>query len=180
MNVIPTWFKALLIGALIGLVLHKIYEAGAETERSKWLLKTTLQTVSNQTELAKKNRDLRVLESRIAAQAVEISTFYRGVYEQKLAEKDRILSAVRTGNQRLSIPITSTAAACAGGISLSPGNRPGTTETPRAELSTEAAEFLIELGADCDAEVIHANEVKDHLAACRAALDQQQLILKKE
>lgn len=179
MNVIPTWVKALLIGAFVGFLLNSAWNSGADFERKKWQLKEAQQTIANQAALAKKDSQMRVLERSLQTQATEITTFYKGVYEQKLAEKDRILSAVRTGNQRLSIPITSAAATCSGGISLSSGNRPSTAETPRAELSTTAAEFFIDLGADCDAEVIHANEVKDHLAACRAALDQQQSILKE-
>lgn len=179
MNVIPTWFKALLIGALIGLVLHKTYEAGAETERSKWLLKTALQTVSNQVAQAKKDRALRVLENRIASQAVEISTFYQGVMDENLKRKDSIIARLNNRTLRLSVPVSGPAASCQSASSVSASDQPEAVGETRAELSDSAAQFFVDYGSGCDAEVIHGNEVKDHLAACRAALEQQQLILKE-
>ncbi|BEV08006.1 hypothetical protein [Methylophilus sp. DW102] len=179
MSVIPTWFKALVIGALIGLILHKTYQAGAETERSKWLLKTALQTVSNQVAQAKKDRALRVLENRIASQAVEISTFYQGVMDENLKRKDSIIARLNNRTLRLSVPVSGPAATCQGAGSVSTSNQPQAAGETRAELSDSAAQFLVGIGAECDAEVIHANEVKDHLAACRAALEQQQFILKE-
>lgn len=178
MNAIPTWFKALVIGALIGLVLHKTYEAGAETERSKWLVKTALQTVSNQVELAKKNRDLRVLENRIASQAVEISTFYQGVMDENLKRKDSIIARLNNRTLRLSVPVSGLAT-CQSTGSVSASDQSQAAGETRAELSDSAAQFLVGIGAECDAEVIHANQVKDHLAACRAALEQQKFILKE-
>lgn len=179
MNAIPTWFKALLIGALIGLVLHTTYEAGREAERSKWLLKTTLQIFSNQAELAKKNRNLRVLENRLASQAVEISTFYQGVMDERLKRKDSIIAGINNRTVRLSIPVTGPAAICQSAVGISASDQPKAAGETRAELSGSAAQFLVGIGNECDAEVIHANEVKDHLAACRAALEQQQSILKE-
>lgn len=179
MKVIPTWFKALLIGAFIGLVLHKTYQAGAETERSKWLVKTALQTVSNQVALAKKDRDLRVLENRIAAQAVEISTFYQGVMDENLKRKDSIIARLNNRTLRLSVPVTGPTASCQSAGSVSASDQSQAAGETRAELSDTAAQFLVGIGSECDAEVIHANEVKDRLAACRAALEQQKFILKE-
>lgn len=179
MNAIPTWFNALLIGALVGFILHKTYEAGAEKERSKWVLDKALQTVSNQVALAKKNSDLRVLENRIASAAVEISTFHQGVMNEKIAQKDLVIAGLRNGTVRLSVPVTSTGDTCQGGISQPTSDRPEAVRETRAELSTAAAEFFVNLGHQCDAEVIHGNEVKDNLIECRAALQQLQLILRE-
>lgn len=179
MNVIPTWFKGLLIGALVGFVLHQVYEAGAENERSQWVLKQALQTVSNQVELAKKNRDLRVLENRLVSSAIEISTFHQGVMNEKLAKKDRVIAGLNNRTVSLSIPVTSTGNSCQVGNSSTAANQSETAGTQRAELSREAAEFLVNFGHECDAVTIESNEVKDHLAACRAALVKQQSILKE-
>ncbi|MDP8567917.1 lysis system i-spanin subunit Rz [Methylophilus aquaticus] len=179
MNVIPTWFKALLIGALIGFVLHQVYEAGAETERSKWVLKKALQTVSNQVELAKKNRDLRVLENRLASQALETFTFYQGVFNEIQAKKQSTLAGVRNGTVRLSVPVTGPTTNCQSTGSGSASDRPEATGETRAELSREAAEFLISYGSEFDEVVNESNQVKALLADCRAALTQQQSILKE-
>ncbi|BEV09346.1 hypothetical protein [Methylophilus sp. DW102] len=179
MNAIPTWFKWLLIAIWCGFAFWRGMYVGEQNERSKWLVKTALQTVSNQVELAKKDRALRVLENRIASQAVEISTFYQGVMDENLKRKDSIIARLNNRTLRLSVPVSGPAATCQGAGSVSTSNQPQAAGETRAELSDSAAQFLVGIGAECDAEVIHANEVKDHLAACRAALEQQQFILKE-
>lgn len=179
MNAIPTWFKGLLIGALVGFVLHQVYEAGAETERSKWLLDKALQTVSNQVEVANKNLDLRVLENRLAAQALETFTFYQGKFNEIQAKKQSTLAGVRDGTVRLSIPVTGPATTCEGRDSGSATDRPQAATETRAELSPEASEFLINYGSEFDEAVNESNQVKDLLTACRAALQKQHLILEE-
>lgn len=179
MNVIPTWVKWLLIALWCGFAFWRGMYVGEQNERSKWLVKSALQTVSNQVAQAKKDRALRVLENRIAAQAVEISTFFQGVMDENIKRKDSIIARLNNRTLRLSVPVTSPAASCQSAGSVSASDQSQAAGETRAELSDAAAQFFIGIGSECDAEVIEANEVKDHLAACRAALEQQQFILKE-
>lgn len=173
--------RVLALGVVIWslLIFWFSYVAGGDAERDKWLLKTALQTVSNQVELAKKNRDLRVLENRLATSSVEISTFHQGVMNEKIAQKDRTIAGLRNDTVRLSIPVTQSGNTCEAGVSQPASDQPETIRETRAELSTAAAEFLVGIGHECDAVTVESNEVKDHLIECRAALQKLKLILKE-
>ncbi|GEM_PF-4714917 len=173
--IIPPWVKLLVIvGIIAGFALY-FYQAGVKHERTKWQSSQHLALIAAAEETTKLEAANRKLERDMASQAAQLSNFYKGQLNEKLAQKERVIVSLRAGAQRLSIP-TRGGQNCASANSSQPANRPSIAETPRAELSDTAGEFLVGLTTEADEVVIESNHVKDLLAQCRAQNQQQQRI----
>lgn len=94
LNIVPTWVKALLIGALIGLIVHTIYNAGVKHERAVWQAKTA----KEQAAIAKANADnLRAAQSLSDTLSANLADAEATINKLTL-EKSREIPHLATGN----------------------------------------------------------------------------------
>lgn len=141
------------------------FSQGEEAEKSRWLARENIQLRAANEEISQLNTQAREQERQHAEAMAHISTQFQEQLHHVKSAKDSVIADLRAGAVRLRIPVTSASASAAcGGIPAeafaSAAGRDGET---RAELSAEAAEFLVGLASEAD-------EVTQQLSACQALL----------
>lgn len=159
---------AILLLALLGLSHGLAYWSGQSAERRDWQLAATTRERDDNAAINDLQQQLRRKESAAASALLAAETRYREGLLNVQAEKNRIFADHVAGRQRLSVPIkpascttTSAAANVAGG---------GADQTQRAELSNEAAEFLVGLAADADSVAVELNRCADQVDVLKSLL----------
>ena len=167
LDLIPVWVKALVIGALVGLLAFKLYDAGVQHERANWKAKENAEIIALKTQALNLGKENRALERQ---HLLDAKTRDEQTTQELQHAKDRetkLLNDVRTGALRLSVA-TKAVQACASGVStIATSEQNSNTET-RAELSDAVAKDILTLGSDADQVTIERNALADEVLACRA------------
>ena len=152
---------ALALVIALSVALRKVYTAGEAAADARWQARELKINEDTARKLADATA-AALAESRAIAKRYNESS---AGYQAKLREKDHALdialNAVRSGERRLSIPVTDSNALCGtaeSGTSAAAGGRDGEA---RAKLSDAAAGFLI-------GEASRADKVVEQLTACQA------------
>lgn len=134
---------------------------GRSIEASAWNKRELAITAESNARLQAAQNALIAKERDQAAQLAMVSGHYQTELKRTNDEKERVVAAVRAGDRRLYVN-----AACPPGRDAVPGAQPaagGRDGEARAELSREAAEFLVSLAGEADA-------VVQQLVACQAVI----------
>jgi hypothetical protein len=168
---IPSWVKLLsiplLTAVLIGMFhLHgqQQFKHGEQAERAQCFARDNEQLASANAKIKSLEEKYRQQEQDAATVIGLISSQYQRELHHVKTDKDRIIADLRGGAYRLRIPVTSAPDTCgsvAPEAAASARRRDGDT---RAELSNEAAEFLVGLASEAD-------EVVKQLGACQAVIN---------
>ncbi len=171
MKIIPPWVKVLVILLLSGLLIgafnlygNQQFARGEKAERSLWL-------ASKNVELVAANAKVKSLEEKYRQQERDANTALAVIsfqYEKELhrvkTNTDRTIAGLRDGSVRLRIPVTYARHACGGAVSAVEPSPIGGDDATRADLSSAAAEFLVDLTSEADA-------VVEQLIACQAVVN---------
>lgn len=136
------------IAAMIGAYVYGRHD-GRELANAFWQAREAQIQADVQAVKDQAAERVREAEKASAARVVAISADYQADLQRLNDEKDALLSDVRAGRRRLSIPATCDA----GGGAPVPGAAAGTggrDGEARAELSGEAADFLVALASEAD------------------------------
>lgn len=166
--VIPPWLKwlgALLVVAAVVIAIYSYgrqqFGLGEQAEKARWLARETAELAAANVKINALQTAARTAERDHAMRLAAVSAQYQEDLKHAQARKDRVIADLRTGAQRLRIPVAGAGCAGAGGMpetGPATGGRDGGTT---AELSQPAAEFLVGLASDAD-------QVAEQLKACQA------------
>lgn len=161
MKMIPGWVLPLFYGLLaiaIGLSIYFYgahqYDLGRKLEAAEWMARENASLVEANSTIIMLNREAREREQRHAQDIANVSAQYQEDLKYVKQQKDRVIADLRAGTQRLRIPIAASPAACSGITPEAFAAAGGRDGAARAELSGEAAEFLVGLASDAD-EIAH-------------------------
>lgn len=170
---IPSRFEILLFfGVLLFVVacIGGIYAYGEQqfsrgevAERARWQVRENEELAAANSTIIMLNRQARDRERKHAEDIALISAQYQEDLRRVELKKDRVIADLRSGAQRLRIPIATNQTACSGISTEAFASASRRDDAPRAELSEEAAEFLVGLASEAD-EVVH------QLTACQQIL----------
>lgn len=148
------WVKAVVVGALVAAVGWATYQAGYDrcfktsslqvTALTKKVSDIEAQRLRDVADLSERNR---LLERAWAADVAQIDKTMTEKLHREIAKRNSAVAGIRLGTTSLFIP-TATTCSRSGDAAGAPS---GVDGTHRAELSDEAAEFLIGLAAEADA-----------------------------
>lgn len=131
---------------------------GTKTERAAWLDRDNKALAATNKRIIELNEAARATERKHAEDLAGVSAGYQKELQDEKAKADRVVSDLRAGNKRLRIAVADSACGSeTGGTASGSGGRDGGT---RAELSGEAAEFLVGLASEAD-------QVVRQLQACQ-------------
>lgn len=170
---VPFWVKAVALAGLLAAVLYEIddygqvqFARGETVERAAWVSR-------DNTALRRANARIKAMEEHARAQEREhandmaaAAASYQEDLKHEQATKDRVIADLRRGDRRLRVPVV--AAVCApaaggSGAAAAGAGAAGRDGETRAELSFQAAEFLVGLTNEADAVAIQ-------LTACQAVV----------
>ena len=158
---------ALTAGVLVLLHFYGQHQfsLGEATEQARWVARENAALRAANEEISQLNTQAREQERQHAEAMAHISTQFQEQLQHVKSQKDSVIADLRTGAVRLRIPVTapSTSAACGGIPAEAFASAAGRDGETRAELSAEAAEFLVGLASEAD-------EVVQQLSACQALL----------
>lgn len=163
-KLVPVIVVMLLLGLSHGLA----YWSGQSAERQAWQLKTTVRERDDNAAINDLQQQLRRKESAMASALLAAETRYREGLLNVQAEKNRVFADHAAGRQRLSVPIKP--ASCTTTIAAANVAGGGADQTQRAELSNEAAEFLVGLAADADSVAVELNRCADQVDVLKSLL----------
>lgn len=169
--IVPFWAKLLAILAAVTFIAYQIYSYGVDTERAKWVNKENAELVTRQHKILELTAANRLLERKAVIDYLALKQDFERKLNDEKTHANAVLAAVRAGAKRLSIPTKQAVPVCSGGISLTAATGGDIVAETRAELSNQAAEFLIAFASDADQAVNESNHVKDLLIQCRAHVD---------
>ncbi|WP_048811773.1 lysis protein [Methylobacillus flagellatus] len=163
--------------AMVGLVLTALllaglhlygqhqFSLGEAAEKARWVARDNAALRAANAEIAELNTQARVQERQHAEAVATISRQFQEQLHHVKSQKDSVIADLRAGAVRLRIPVTpaSTSAACSGIPAEAFASAAGRDGGARAELSAEAAEFLVGLASEAD-------EVVEQLTSCQALL----------
>lgn len=149
-------FRLIALVAAV-LMLALAWGLGARSVQRKWDLAEAVRKSDEMRLAVAAERQAREKERRQAERLAEIETRYEQEKKDALADRDRTITELRSGQRRLYVNVQ--APAGAGGASPA-GTGPGTAEA-RAELSQQDGEFLVRLAAEADDVVRELNYCVD-------------------
>lgn len=162
----PWWVKPLIYLVVISLFTWWVYGKGVQSERAKWKLKENAELVKRQQQIVDLTAENRALEqARVKEQADLVNTYQEQINHEKNRAKLE-LAAVVAKSKRLSIS-TKGVPACASAASSLPATTATSDTASRAELSDEAAQFLIGLASEADEVTKQLKLCQDMLKATR-------------
>lgn len=148
------WVKAAIVGALVAAVGWATYQAGFDRcfkTSSREVAALTKQVRDIETQRLQDVADLsernRLLEQAWAADVAQIGKTLTEKLHHETAKRDAVIAGLRNKPDRLFIPVAK--ADCPGGGVAEPAS--GVDGAYRAQLSGEAAEFLVGLASEADA-----------------------------
>lgn len=138
---------------------------GEEAEKARWMARENIQLREANAEINQLNQQARDQERQHAEAVAHISTQLQEQLQHVKSQKDSVIADLRAGALRLRIPVNTAAAspACSGIPSEAYASASGRDGETRADLSAEAAEFLIGLASEAD-------EAVRQLTSCQALL----------
>ena len=146
------------------------FKAGRGVERSAWQAAEAKSLRQANTRIATLHEQARERERRHARAMADISARYEEELKHEQTRFNSVVADLRGHVLRLYVPVTgatgSHATSDGGGCAGGPASKgpTGCDGPARAELSVEAAEFLVGLATEAD-EVVH------QLAACQAVIN---------
>lgn len=123
------------------------YLKGRADANSGWEKKALEMEAASQRKLAEVTSQVRKVELEAQESLNALSTKHRQEMRDAKAKSDRVISDVRAGAYRLSVPTTSR---CRDAEALYPTAPRGDRTEERAELATEAAATLVSIAAEGD------------------------------
>lgn len=141
------------------------YRLGAEAEKARWVARENAALRAANDEISQLNQLARDQERLHAEAMAHISTQFQEQLHHVKSQKDSVIADLRAGAVRLRVPVTPASAspACSGIPGEAFASARGRDGETRADLSAEAAEFLVGLASEAD-------EVVQQLSACQALL----------
>jgi prophage endopeptidase len=134
---------------------------GKTSEKAKWQEKETKELAAANKKILDLTEEARAKESLHAVKLASISATYQEEIKNVKDKAARVISDVRSNAIKLRIPVTETA--CRSEASTTPASPERRDGETRAELSDEAAEFLIGLASEAD-------EIVKQLQACQSVV----------
>lgn len=134
---------------------------GKDAERVEWQQKETKELAEANRKILDLTEEARAKESLHSVRLASISAQYQEDLQNVKVKAARVISDVRSNAVKLRIPVTQEA--CRSETSPTTATPIGRDGETRAELSDEAAEFLIGLASEAD-------EVVKQLQACQAVI----------
>ena len=147
----------LLMAAIVGAIYsygQQQFGLGKQAERADWLARENKELTAANQKITKLEEQYRKQEQRHAQAMADASTQYQEDLKNAQANKDRIIANLRTGDIRLRIPVAATGKAGGNIPAEALSSATGRDDQAHAELSPEAAEFLVGLVDECDG-VVH-------------------------
>lgn len=141
------------------------FSQGEEAEKIRWMARENIQLRAANEEISQLNTQAREQERQHAEAVATISSQFQEQLQHVKSQKDSVIADLRAGAVRLRIPVTapSTSAACSGIPAEAFASAIGRDGETRADLSVEAAEFLVGLASEAD-------EVVQQLSSCQSLL----------
>lgn len=148
------WVKAVIVGALVAAVGWATYQAGYDrcfktssrevAALTKKVSDIEAQRLRDVADLSERNR---LLERAWAADVAQIDKTMTEKLHREIAKRNSAVAGIRLGTTSLFVPVAKTG--CSTGSVTDPASRVDGAD--RAQLSDEAAEFLINLASEADA-----------------------------
>jgi len=151
----------IVVVVLLGLSHGLAYWSGQSAERQDQQLAAVTRERDDNAAINDLQQQLRRAESAAAGQLLAAETRYREGLLNVQAEKNRILADHVAGRQRMSVPIKAASGTTASAAANPAGG--GSDQAQRAELSNEAAEFLVGLASEADAVVVELKRCVDRV-----------------
>ncbi len=171
MSRIPLWVKSLVIlllsALLVGMFLYygqQQFGLGKKAERAEWLARETEQITAANLKIKSMEENYRQQEQDAATAIAVISSQHQRELHHVKADKDRVITDLRSGAYRLRIPVASAINTYGDNPSQAAPATNCRDGEARAELSGAAAEFLVGLASEAD-------EVVVQLGACQAVIN---------
>ncbi|MCP1289806.1 lysis protein [Chromobacterium sp. S0633] len=158
------WRKAIPWLVLLGLLVGShwwAYHQGKDVVTAAWRLADATRERNDSATFNDLQQRLRRQEAKAASQLLAAETNYQESLRHVEAEKNRLLADAVAGRRRLSVPVK--AASCSPAGSATYGAGGSADPAPRAELSVEAAGFLVGLAAEADAVAVELNRCVDRV-----------------
>jgi prophage endopeptidase len=154
------WVLLAVLAAAVGLYAYGRHD-GAKITEATWQAREAAEQAKAAQRISDLNREARAQERRHAEALAAISAGYQAKLQRNEDDKNRVIADLRARAVRLSIPARCPAPrGGAGDAAASAGGRDGAA---RAELSDEAAQFLVGEASRADA-IVH------QLTACQAVV----------
>ncbi|WP_035052656.1 lysis system i-spanin subunit Rz [Andreprevotia chitinilytica] len=167
MIAIPWYWRWLAITALVAAFAAFFYGQGEQHESVRRDLidagrdaADAKRETTNAKALADAQTHARALEHDAADQMARIGNRYQEQLRDETTRRDRLITDLRAGTLRLSVPIRTASTQC---LPATTDTGPGSDGAALAELQDAAAEFLIHLADEAD-------RVVDQLDACQAVI----------
>lgn len=168
------WRKAIpwlvLLGVLVGSHWW-IYRHGKDVATAAWKLADATRERNDNATINDLQQRLRRQEAKAAGQLLAAETNYQESLRHVEAEKNRVLADAAAGLRRLSVPVKVAGVPAAGAAAQGAGG--AADPAPRAELSDEAAGFLVGLAAEADAVAVELNRCADRVDVLQVLLSGQ-------
>ncbi len=137
------WLLIILLLALVYLLLERRDQLNAYQQAN----------IEASTRLAELSKASLSKERALRDQLDQLATQYRKEQQDEQAKNNATLTALRTGTQRMSVPVR----ACGSATTSPDPATAGRTTTQRAELAPETAAALASIAADGDAAITDLN-----------------------
>lgn len=137
------------------------WRAGARDVQRDWDLATARDTTRVAQAVAGAEKRARDAEYTAATRVAALETRYQENQNREIADRDRAIAELRTGQRRLFVAIRAGAGAAGAAAA---GTASAGAEEARAELSPATGEFFIRLGSEADAAVNDLNYCIDRLS----------------
>ncbi|MCQ4143234.1 lysis system i-spanin subunit Rz [Vogesella sp. AC12] len=151
----------IVVVVLLGLSHGLAYWSGQSAERQDQQLAAVTRERDDNAAINDLQQQLRRAESAGASQLLAAETRYQKGLLDVQTQKARILAGHAAGTARLSVPVKAASCTAASPAANLAGD--GADPAPRAELSNEAAEFLVGLAAEADAVAVELNRCADRV-----------------
>ncbi|NDP60088.1 MAG: hypothetical protein GZ090_12120 [Oxalobacteraceae bacterium] len=158
----PWVWLALIVGVLFSSSVGGVLGYRLSNQRAE--LRQVTATVQADKQLSSAMEKVRDIERGRSSDLQAIAVKHKQEMDDAKTKMDALRADVRSGAVRLSIATKSAGDRAASG---NPAAAAGASAETRSELSGPAAEFLIGLADECDANAIQLNAVIDAYAAIR-------------
>lgn len=166
---LPAWVIPLLIyvfvAALVAWLCSYIYDSGVISERERWQAKENAELVKRQQKILELTSENRELERKRVLEQSQFVQRYQELVNNENNRTKAVLADVAAQRKRLSIS-TKTVRACSDSASGIPAATYRGSATEDAELSDQAAQFLVGLASEAD-QVVH------QLTLCQTLLNEK-------
>lgn len=154
-----------VIGAVVG-----VYWKGRIDANAQWKARMAEMEAASQKKLVEATDEVRRVETEAAQRLHEVAARYGQEVKHAKTETDRLLSSLRTGGIRLSVP---TANSCRYAEAINPTFATGSRTEARSELATEAAATLIAIASEGDEAIRQLNACIDAYNGLRSKLNNE-------